>query len=422
MRSATIAELPPPPPGRTGWPWTEETRQVPDTLPNGSPWPRVSILTPSYNQAQFIEETIRSVLLQGYPNLEYIIIDGGSTDGSVDIICKYEPWLAHWVSEPDDGQSDALNKGLRQAQGEVTGWLNADDTYCPGAAVNAAGYLATHLESAAVYSDCNVVDESGATQSLLKAGEFSLRRLVFRNFIPQPTVFVRRDILEEVGGWNGELHFIMDYDLWMRIGLRQHTMQYLPGTWANFRLHADSKTTSQPGKFRDETVISLDHLFSDPGLSPQLAHLGRKAIGFTYLGAACAGYAEKRIDEAQVNLVRAIQVAPEIVEDYDQLMRVLLSNVLREEDPIQYLRLFFDHLPEPAARLVRLRNRALSDLWVQQAFRSYWDGDFAIVPGVLAKAICHRPAWLRNRGVASILARSLLRTARARPPATDRPE
>jgi len=119
MRCPRLKDLPSPPHGKKGWPWTEETPPLPDTMPDGRPWPRISIVTPSYNQAEFIEETIRSVLLQGYPDIEYIIIDGGSTDGSVKIIKKYEPWLTYWVSEPDRGQSHAINKGMKRATGEI---------------------------------------------------------------------------------------------------------------------------------------------------------------------------------------------------------------------------------------------------------------------------------------------------------------
>jgi len=129
MRCPTLNELPPPPPGKTGWPWTEESLQLPDAMPDGSPWPKVSIVTPSYNQGQFLEEAIRSVLLQGYPNLEYVIIDGGSDDNSVEIIKKYEPWLAYWISEPDGGVYYAINKGIRVAEGKIIGHLNSDDFY-----------------------------------------------------------------------------------------------------------------------------------------------------------------------------------------------------------------------------------------------------------------------------------------------------
>ena len=116
MRCPTLKELPPSEAGKTGWPWTEESPQLPDNMPDGSPCPKISIVTPSLNQGQFIEETIRSVLLQGYPNLEYIIIDGGSTDGSVDIIKKYEKWLAYWITEPDRDQGHAINKGFESCE------------------------------------------------------------------------------------------------------------------------------------------------------------------------------------------------------------------------------------------------------------------------------------------------------------------
>ena len=132
MRCPTLAELPPPPPGKTGWPWTVEAH-LPAARSDASPWPRISIVTPSYNQDQFIEETLRSVLLQGYPNLEYIVIDGGSTDGTVGIIRRYAPWLTHWVSEPDRGQAHAISKGLGKCSGGIFQWINSDDVLLKGA-------------------------------------------------------------------------------------------------------------------------------------------------------------------------------------------------------------------------------------------------------------------------------------------------
>src|SRR5262245_9476631 len=120
----SLDHLPPSPPGKTGWPWTVETPELPDTLPGGTPWPRISIVTPSFNQGQFIEETIRSVLLQGYPDLEYVIFDGGSVDNSVEIIRRYEGWLSFWISERDNGQSHAINKGFRKSTGMIRAWLN----------------------------------------------------------------------------------------------------------------------------------------------------------------------------------------------------------------------------------------------------------------------------------------------------------
>jgi hypothetical protein len=133
MTKAFIHSLPPPPSGKTGWPWTEETPAAVRALPGGRPWPRISVVTPSYNQGEYLEETIRSVLLQGYPNLEYVVIDGGSSDGSVEILRKYEPWVARWLSEKDRGQAHAINKGLAEATGEVAAYLNSDDYYLPGA-------------------------------------------------------------------------------------------------------------------------------------------------------------------------------------------------------------------------------------------------------------------------------------------------
>lgn len=127
MRCPTLSELPPPSPGKTGWPWTEESLRLPKNMSDGHPWPRISVVTPSFNQGQYIEETIRSVLLQGYPDLENFIIDGASTDNSIEIIKKYSSWLRYWVSEPDSGQSDAINRGLRMGSGLFATSINSDD-------------------------------------------------------------------------------------------------------------------------------------------------------------------------------------------------------------------------------------------------------------------------------------------------------
>lgn len=133
MHPPTLADLPPPPSDRTGWPWTVASAPLPATQPDGSPWPRISIVTPSYNQGQYLEETLRSVLLQGYPNLEYFVMDGGSTDESVAILERYAPWLTHWESERDRGQAHAINKGLARATGQIAAYLNSDDLYLPDA-------------------------------------------------------------------------------------------------------------------------------------------------------------------------------------------------------------------------------------------------------------------------------------------------
>lgn len=202
----------------------------------------ISIVTPSYNQAHFLEETIQSVLSQDYPQIEYLIIDGGSTDKTVDIIKKYEAKLAGWASEKDGGQTDAINKGFARANGDILAWINSDDTYEPSAVTEAVKYLQDHPEVGMVYGDCNYTNESGRVIGKFNAAQTNYR-LLRQGYtrIPQQTMFFRAELWKQVGPLDPSFYFAMDYDLWTRIAARTE-IKYIPQTWANFRLHTSGKS------------------------------------------------------------------------------------------------------------------------------------------------------------------------------------
>ena len=206
--------------------------------------PRVSIVTPSYNQASFLEETICSVIDQGYPNLEYFIIDGGSKDGSLEIIKKYSKHLAGWISETDQGQTDAINKGFARATGDVFAWLNSDDTYQPGAISEAVAYLEAYPKTGMVYGDANLIDEGGKVIGKFPARQTDYSHLM-RGYvhIPQQASFFRSEHWKQVGPLDPTFYFAMDYDLWVRLS-RRTQLDYVPRLWANFRLHGSAKSVA----------------------------------------------------------------------------------------------------------------------------------------------------------------------------------
>ncbi len=212
--------FPKPPPGRNGWPWGEPVQPLPPEMPDGSPWPAISLVTPSFNQGQFIEETLRSVLLQGYPRLELVVIDGGSRDNTVEILRKYEPWLTSWVSEPDRGQAHAINKGLARVTGDYVGWLNSDDYLLPGALRTWAELIRAQPQAVLWVGATQLIDRDGDLLELHRPKLGDQRALAMWNFeaeFYQPGCLFSRHACEHVGGLDERLHFALDPDLWMRL-------------------------------------------------------------------------------------------------------------------------------------------------------------------------------------------------------------
>lgn len=241
-----IKLLPPPPSHKKGWPWTEESPDLMSTMPNGENWPKISIVTPSFNQGEFIEETIRSVLLQNYPNLEYIIIDGGSTDNSVSIIKKYEPWLKYWVSKKDNGQSFAINKGFEKSTGEILNWLCSDDIFLPKTLENVSTRLTVKSPSWIIGSAFIINKTSRVINKNIVSNKITLSTFLrwSSNYFYQPSTFWNREIFLLFKGINNHLHYCMDVDLWFKFyKITNPVITAIPLSSA--RSHEKSKTASE---------------------------------------------------------------------------------------------------------------------------------------------------------------------------------
>jgi glycosyltransferase involved in cell wall biosynthesis len=242
----TLEDLPAPPSGKTGWPWTEQSQLLPERMPDGSEWPRITLVTPSYNQGQFIEETIRSVLLQGYSNLEYIVIDGGSTDNSVDIIKKYTPWLSYWISEKDSGQSEAINKGFVRTTGQIMGWLNSDDLLVSCALSKLASVYKPGLHWWNGNALHMLSDKSLRTYSRPKGSITRNDLLHARLIIPQVSTFWTYELWNKVGASLSLLNMAMDYELWLRFSEHSPAI-VLEESLGIYKTHDDAKTGTEDG-------------------------------------------------------------------------------------------------------------------------------------------------------------------------------
>jgi glycosyltransferase involved in cell wall biosynthesis len=245
------------------WPLAPLDRNAIPEPPAGQEWPKISIVTPSFNQGPYLEKTIRSVLLQGYPNLEYIVIDGGSTDQSVDVIKKYEPWIDFWASEKDRGQSHAINKGLTRASGELLGWLNSDDWYTEGALFKLAAAYLEDKSVGAVSGQGHIVDHAGNVSHTPKCVQIDKQSLLDwwskGNDFMQPSCLFTKAAWLDCGPLDESLHYSMDIDLWLNIAER-YRFRKIEDLLSLSLTHTDAKTTAlRNAMFADLVVVLMRH-------------------------------------------------------------------------------------------------------------------------------------------------------------------
>ena len=261
MTAVSNPKIPPPLADKNGWPWIE-VPQEPNLSVNES-WPLISIITPSYNQGAFIEETIRSILCQDYPYVEHIVIDAGSQDETLSVLQHYSAHIK-WVSEPDEGQADAINKGIKQANGQILAYLNSDDYYMPGVLTQVAAQFFDNPTGVLIYGDCLAVWGDGAEKGLIEGHPFNRDRIIQRGeFVPQQSAFWTRTAADEVGLFDKTLHFAMDHDYFIRLGMTGPAL-YVPETWACFRFAPHTKSVSAEDRhWRESLMVSERH-----GLKP----------------------------------------------------------------------------------------------------------------------------------------------------------
>jgi len=245
-------------------------------------YPLISIITPSYNQGQFLEETIRSVLLQDYPAIEYIIIDGGSTDNSKDIIKKYKKKLAWSVSEIDNGQADAINKGLKKATGEFVAWLNSDDIYTENAISSAVEKLKSNPNCGMVYSNVLSIDSESSIFNTMQYGDWGMPELMQFKVIGQPGIFMRKKALDDVGFLDPKFHYLMDHHLWLKIASK-YPIKHVDEFWAAARFHPAAKNLTGSEKYGKEAFRIYEWMGKQPDFLPLFQKHKKKIEAGAYL-------------------------------------------------------------------------------------------------------------------------------------------
>lgn len=303
--------LPPPPSAKSGWPWVEHPHSVNNQ--EFASFPQISIITPSYNQGQFIEETIRSVILQNYPNLEYIIIDGGSTDNTLEIIKGYENRISYWVSEPDQGQADAVNKGWEIARGSILGWLNSDDLYTPGTLQIVAETWRNHPNGLMFFGDAHSVDiELKKIDTKVMKG-YTLNELLKWISMPQPAVFITPDLFRSIGKINTHLNYALDWEFfskaWMRSDISSK-FYYIDKVLALSREYKNTKMSTGKIEIADERLQILDKMWVEQLNQKEKTLKKRFAFSIGLIKQGIIYHRFNKINQAVRIYIKALMISP----------------------------------------------------------------------------------------------------------------
>lgn len=327
-RVSKLADLPPPPGGKEGWPWTEASPPLPEAMEDGSPWPRITVITPSFNQGRFLEATVRSILLQGYPNLEYIVIDGGSSDDSPEIIRKYERFLTIWVSEPDRGQSHAINKGLSVATGSIVNWINSDDYLTP----SALEVVARAFRNCDMVAGGNIFFGNGRSNRPMFARGLTASQILRRgpdSDVQQMAMWVHREGMQACGGLDESMHYAFDADFYVRYLHQFPRVRYVDAMLGWYRKHEASKTVACKQNFIPERRRTIEKLQSDPRFADLSADwkVGLKRYEWWTLLAETVNEAHASGLRRAVRIVRNASIDPSV--RWDRVTRRTVRKLLR---------------------------------------------------------------------------------------------